>query len=404
MPAYSTDEQLLHRALELARQGIGLASPNPYVGAVIADLHGNAVGTGAYTYAGVKHAEVLALEAAGSKARGGTLYINLEPHAHQGRTPPCTDALIAAGIHRVVASMPDPNSKVSGKGFDKLRAAGVHVEVGRLEEQARRLNEAFARYIRHGTPLVTLKAAMTLDGKIAPPPDEAPAEAPVEAMVGTMDRGGTAANGGFSGHWITGEVARAHVQELRHQNDALLVGAGTILSDDPLLTDRSGRARRRPLLRVILDSRLRLPLESRLVQSAAAERKNDVLVFCSSAGEPKKSQLEQLGIRVEKVSAVEPDGRLNLPAILHRLGQLEITSVLIEGGATINGTALVANVVDKVFLYYAPKILGGSGSIPFAAGAGFCHMSHAAQVKNVHLHRFGEDFAVEGYLRDPYGE
>jgi len=398
MSNHAADEQLLHRALELARRGIGLASPNPHVGAVIADAQGNIVGTGTYTYSGVKHAEVLALEAAGTKARGATLYINLEPHAHQGRTPPCTEALIAAGIHRVVASMPDPNPKVSGRGFEKLRAVGVHVEVGRLEEQARRLNEAFARYIRHGTPLVTLKAAMTLDGKIAPPPDEAPPD-----EVNHSD-GAPAAGSGFSGNWITSEVARAHVQELRHQNDALLVGAGTILSDNPLLTDRSGRARRRPLLRVILDSRLRLPLESRLVQSAAAERNGDVLVFCTSADEQKKSQLEPLGIRVEKIPALEPDGRPDLPAILRRLGQLEITSVMIEGGATINWTALAANVVDKIFLYYAPKILAGSGSIPFAAGAGFHRMSQAAQVKHLHLHRFGEDFAVEGYLRDPYGE
>jgi diaminohydroxyphosphoribosylaminopyrimidine deaminase/5-amino-6-(5-phosphoribosylamino)uracil reductase len=355
---------------------------------VIADTHGIVVGTGMYTYGGVKHAEVLALEAAGKKARGGTLYINLEPHAHQGRTPPCTDALIAAGIHRVVASMPDPNPKVSGMGFEKLRAAGVHVEVGRLEEQARRLNEGFARYIRHGTPLVTLKAAMTLDGKIAPPPAEE-----LERQDGIP-----------AGGWVTSEVARAHVQELRHQNDALMVGAGTILSDNPLLTDRSGRARRRPLLRVILDSRLRLPLDSRLVQSVAAERKNDVLVFCSAVDEQKKAQLEGRGIRVEVISAVEPDGRPDLPAILRRLGQLEIISVMIEGGATVNWTALAANVVDKVFLYYAPKILAGSGSIPFAAGAGFHHMSQAAQVKHVYLHRFGEDFAVEGYVRDPYGE
>ena len=388
MSADSADEQLLHRALELARQGIGLASPNPYVGAVITDAHGAVVGTGSYTYHGVKHAEVLALEAAGKKARGATLYINLEPHSHQGRTPPCTDALTAAGIHRVVASMPDPNPKVSGLGFEKLRAAGVHVEVGRLEEQARRLNEGFARYIRHGTPLVTLKAAMTLDGKIAPPPVEA------------LDRH----NGIPAGGWVTSEVARAHVQELRHQNDALMVGAGTILSDNPLLTDRSGRARRRALLRVILDSRLRLPLESRLVKSVAAERQNDLLVFCSTADEQKKAQLEQLGIRVETIPAVEPDGRPDLPAILRRLGQLEITTVMIEGGATVNWTALAGNVVDKVFLYYAPKILAGSGSIPFAAGAGFHHMNQAAQVKHLHLHRFGEDFAVEGYLRDPYGE
>ena len=388
MSAHSADEQHLLRALELARQGVGLASPNPYVGAVIADTHGNVVGTGIYTYASVKHAEVLALEAAGKKAQGGTLYINLEPHAHQGRTPPCTDALIAAGIHRVVASMNDPNPKVSGVGFEKLRAAGVHVEVGRLEEQARRLNEGFARYIRHGTPLVTLKAAMTLDGKIAPPPTEA------------LDRSAGIPAGG----WVTSQVARAHVQELRHQHDALMAGAGTILADNPLLTDRSGRARRRPLMRVILDSRLRLPVDSRLVQSVAAERKSDVLVFFSEADTHKQTQLEELGIRLEKVPAVMPDGRPDLSGILQRLGQLEITSVMIEGGATVNWTALAANVVDKVFLYYAPKILEGTGSIPFAAGPGFHHMNSAAQVRHLHLHRFGEDFAVEGYLRDPYGE
>ena len=386
MSDQSADEQLLHRALELAREGLGLASPNPYVGAVIADARGNVVGSGRYTYSGVKHAEVLALETAGPKARGGTLYINLEPHAHQGRTSPCTDALIAAGIHRVVASMPDPNPKVSGQGFEKLRAAGVQLEVGGLEEQARRLNEAFARYIRHGTPLVTLKAAMTLDGKIAPPPAE------------VLNRHDGIPPGG----WVTSEVARAHVQELRHQNDALMAGAGTILSDDPLLTDRSGRPRRRPLLRVILDSRLRLPIESRLVQNASADRKNDVLVFCAAADERKKAQLEELGIRIETVPSVEADGRPDLPTILRRLGQLEITSVMIEGGATVNWTALASNVVDKVFLYYAAKILAGSGSIPFAAGAGFPHLSQAAQVKHIQLHRFGEDFAVEGYVRDPY--
>src|SRR6202166_1765707 len=214
MSSHLTDEALLHRALELARHGLGLASPNPYVGAVIADAQGNVVGSGSYTYSGVKHAEVLALEAAGKKARGAMLYINLEPHAHQGRTAPCTDALIAAGIHRVVASMPDPNPKVSGQGFEKLRAAGIHVEVGRLEAEARSLNEAFARYIRHGVPLVTLKSAMTLDGKIAPPPTEV----------------ANRALGAPAGGWVTSEVARAHVQELRHENDALMGGAGTIFS------------------------------------------------------------------------------------------------------------------------------------------------------------------------------
>jgi diaminohydroxyphosphoribosylaminopyrimidine deaminase / 5-amino-6-(5-phosphoribosylamino)uracil reductase len=388
MSQHSADEQHSQHALELARQGVGLASPNPHVGAVITDAHGNVVGSGTHTYDGVKHAEILALDEAGARAKDGTLYINLEPHSYPARTPPCTDALIEAGIRRVVASMSDPNPMVSGRGFEQLRAAGIHVEVGRLEEPARRLNEGFARYIRHGVPLVTLKAAMTLDGKIAPPPEGA-----LKAAAGIP-----------AGGWITSDVARAHVQELRHQNDALLVGAGTILSDDPLLTDRSGKARRRPLLRIILDSRLRLPLQSRLVQDVSTHRKNDVLVFCGSGDEQKKKDLEVLGVRVEKVAAFAPDGRPNLHAILRRLGELEITSVMIEGGATVNWGALAANVVDKVFLYYAPKILAGSGSIPFAAGAGFHQLSQAAQVKNISLHRFGEDFAVEGYLKDPYGE
>ncbi|HEY6339478.1 MAG TPA: bifunctional diaminohydroxyphosphoribosylaminopyrimidine deaminase/5-amino-6-(5-phosphoribosylamino)uracil reductase RibD [Candidatus Sulfotelmatobacter sp.] len=395
MSTHSDDEQFLQRALDLARAGIGLASPNPRVGAIIVDAKGNVAGSGTYTYEGVKHAEIVALEAAGSKARGGTLYINLEPHAHQGRTPPCTDALMAAGIRRVVASMSDPNPKVSGRGFEQLCAAGVRVEVGALEEQARRLNEPFARYVRHGVPLVTLKSAMTLDGKIAPPSAKAlggNASAPAEE---------------FSGHWITGEAARAHVHELRREHDAILVGIGTILADNPLLTDRSGRPRRRPLLRVILDSHLRLPLESRLVHDAAEQRNHNTLVFCSSAAgretTQKKSQFERLGLRVEELPA-NPGRRPDIPAVLRRLGQLEITSLMIEGGSRINGATLSAGVVDKVFLYYAPTILGGTGSVPFATDANSEHRLEAAQAKHLHLHRFGEDFAIEGYLRDPYGE
>ena len=384
MPDHSTDEQFLHRALDLARQGIGLASPNPYVGAVIVDAHENIVGTGVYTYDGVKHAEVSALEQAGEKARGGTLYINLEPHSHQGRTPPCTDALIAAGIRRVVASMPDPNPKVSGRGFEKLRAAGVHLEVGGLGAEARLLNEAFARYIRRGLPLVTLKSAMTLDGKIAPPP-----------AAGSRRVAGTPAGG-----WITGEAARTHVQQQRHQSDAIMVGVGTILADDPLLTDRSGNPRRRPLLRVILDSQLRLPSGSRVALSAA----NDVLVFYSSADEKKKRELEARGTRVEQLPSAAPNGRPDIQAVLHRLGELEITSVMIEGGSTVNGMALASGAVDKVFLYYAPNIMAREGSVPFASGAGFRELEKSLQIEHVQLHRFGDDFAVEGYLRDPYEE
>ena len=389
MPGHTADEKFVYRALDLARQGVGLASPNPYVGAVIVDTQGTIAGAGVYTYDGVKHAEVSALEQAGGKARGGTLYINLEPHSHHGRTPPCTDALIAAGVRRVVASMTDPNPKVSGRGFEKLRAAGVQVEVGRLEAEARRLNEAFARYIRHGVPLVTLKAAMTLDCKIAPPPG-----AEANRAAGTP-----------AGGWITGEAARAHVQQQRHRSDAILVGVGTILADDPLLTDRSGSPRRRPLLRVILDSHLRLPLESRLVQSVAntGVSKADVLVFCSSSREKKKPELEAHGIRVEQLAPAS-DGRPDIHAILRRLAQLEITSVMIEGGSAVNASALASGVVDKVFLYYAPKIMGAGGSIPFAAGGGRDQMNQPLRIKRLQLHRFEDDIAVEGYLRDPYEE
>jgi diaminohydroxyphosphoribosylaminopyrimidine deaminase/5-amino-6-(5-phosphoribosylamino)uracil reductase len=383
----NADAVLLDKALELARAGVGLVSPNPAVGAVITDAQGNVLGTGTYAYNQVKHAEVLALERAGGKARGGTLYINLEPCSHQGRTGACADALIAAGIRRVVASMQDPNPLVSGHGFAKLRAAGVHVDTGLREQEARHLNEAFARYIRHKLPLVTLKAAMTLDGKIAPPPGEGETPSALGA-------------GGATGGWITSKEARAHVQELRHESDAILVGVGTIIADDPLLTDRTGRARRRPLLRLILDSHLRLPHASRVVKTA----KDDVLVLCSFAEEKKKQALQALGIRVEQVSPPMRDGRPDMIGVVRRLGELEITSLLIEGGAMVNWAALAAGVVDKVFLYYAPKILAGTGAVPFAGGAGYRHIKEAAYVKSFRLHRFGEDFAVEGYLRDPYGD
>jgi diaminohydroxyphosphoribosylaminopyrimidine deaminase/5-amino-6-(5-phosphoribosylamino)uracil reductase len=351
---------------------------------VLADSSGEVLGEGFHTYDGKKHAEVLALERAGEKARGATLYINLEPCCHHGRTGPCTEALIAAGIKRVVTCTADPNPTVSGRGFARLRQAGVQVASGLLEEEARPLNDAFAKYIRYHLPLVTLKAAMTLDGKIAPPPEDLsggrlPADRP-------------------TGGWITSDQARAHVQLLRHQHDAILVGVGTVIADNPLLTDRSGLPRRRPLLRVIVDSHLRLPLESRVVQTA----NNDVLVFCSFAEEKRKQQLQNKGIQVEQVVSAGPDGRPDLQAICRRLGERETTSVMIEGGAMVNWAALASGAADKVFFYYSPKILAGTGSVPFAAGPGFRKMSEAAHLKWLRLHRFGEDFAVEGYLRDPY--
>lgn len=382
--AVENDQRYIRRALELAQRSFGLASPNPNVGAVIVDSSGTVAGEGFHTYAGVKHAEVLAMEQAGEKTQGSTLYINLEPCSHQGRTGPCADAVIAAGIARVVACSPDPNPAVSGRGFSRLRQAGLSVASGILEEEARPLNDAFAKYIRYRIPLVTLKAGMTLDGKIAPPPDELATAA--------------AGAGGPTGGWITSEEARAHVQLLRHQHDAILVGVGTVIADNPLLTDRSRLSRRRPLLRVIMDSHLRLPLQSRLAQTA----QDDVLVFCSFAEENKKQQLREHGIQVAQVAASGPDGRPDLEAICRELAEREITSVMIEGGALVNWTALASGVADKVFFYYAPRILAGTGSVPFAAGPGFRRMSEAAHLKWLRLHRFGEDFAVEGYLRDPY--
>ena len=385
--SHGIDERFLRQALDLAREGIGLTSPNPNVGAVLVNADGTVVGSGSHTYAGIKHAEILAIEQAGQRARRATLYINLEPCSHQGRTSPCSDAVIAAGITRVVACIPDPNPLVGGRGFERLRQAGVAVTVGILEEEAKQLNEAFARYIRKHVPLVTLKAAMTLDGKIAPPPGES--------------RNPTALGAGSSrSGYITSEVARAHVQELRHQHDAILVGVGTVIADNPLLTDRSGRPRRRPLLRVILDSRLRLPLESRVVKTT----QDDLLVLCSFAEEKKRKQLQERGVWVEQIPQPTVDGHPNLTAVVKHLGEREITSLMIEGGSMVNWAALSLGIVDKVFFYYAPKILGGTGAVPFSAGAGFGHLGEAAQVKSIRLHRFGEDFAVEGYLKDPYAD
>ncbi len=387
----------MSEALELASKGIALASPNPYVGAVLVDAKGKVVGRGTHTYEGRKHAEVLALDEAGDRARGATLYVNLEPCSHVGRTGPCADALIAAGVKRVVVSMRDPNPAVSGRGLARLRDAGIEVQEGLGETAAKKLNESFAKYIRKRTPFVTLKTAMTLDGKIAPPPGEAATPGPLTA----------------SGGWLTSEEARAHVHELRHANDAIMVGVGTVIADDPLLTDRTGLPRRRSLLRVILDSRLRLPLDSRVVKMA----REDLIVFCCFAEENKRRELESRGVMVEQVPMRRPvedgtilfpsgspmiDGRPDLEGVLANLGEREITSLIIEGGAMVNWAALSAGVVDKIFFYYAPKILAGTGSIPFALGAGYRRISEAAYVKSLVLHRFGEDFAVEGYLRDPY--
>jgi diaminohydroxyphosphoribosylaminopyrimidine deaminase/5-amino-6-(5-phosphoribosylamino)uracil reductase len=355
-------------ALDLAERGLGRVSPNPCVGAVI--VQGDSVvGRGFYTAAGVRHAEVLALDEAGEKARGATMYVTLEPHAHQGRTPPCTDAIVAAGIARVVAPMEDPNPLVRGRGFAQLRDAGVDVELApEYATRAAELNEAFLHFMRTGRPLVTLKAAVTLDGKIAAPED----------------------NGG----WITSEKARAHVQTLRHNSDAILTGIGTVLADDCRLTDRSGEERSRPLLRIVLDSQLRLPLESKMVESA----KDDVLVVTTSAGSAeRRRRLEAKGIRVEMLEGA--DGRVNLHAIVEMLGREKYLSLMIEAGSKVNWSALESGVADKIFFYYAPKILGGMQSLPVAGGAGRMRRSDAIRFRDVRLHSItSSEFAVEARL------
>jgi diaminohydroxyphosphoribosylaminopyrimidine deaminase/5-amino-6-(5-phosphoribosylamino)uracil reductase len=360
--------QHLEDALQLAARGIGRVSPNPCVGAVI--VAGDAVvGCGFYTAAGVRHAEILALEEAGDRARGATMYVTLEPHAHMGRTPPCTDAIIAAGIARVVAPMEDPNPLVSGRGFAQLRNAGVQVELA--AEYARRasdLNEAFLHFMRTGRPLVMVKAALTLDGKIAAP----------EGNEG----------------WITSEKAREHVQTLRHEADVILTGIGTVLADDCRLTDRSGEERSRPLLRVVMDSQLRLPLESKMVESA----KGDVLVATTSAGSPERRQrLEAKGVRVEMLEG--PDGRVSLQAIAELLGREKYLSLMIEAGSKVNWSALESGVADKIFFYYAPKILGGMQSLPVAGGTGRMRRADAIRFRDLKLHSITpNEFAVEAWL------
>jgi diaminohydroxyphosphoribosylaminopyrimidine deaminase/5-amino-6-(5-phosphoribosylamino)uracil reductase len=358
----------MDRALALARRGVALAHPNPMVGAVVVK-NGRVVGDGFHTYDGRRHAEIIAIEKAGPAARGGTLYLNLEPCCHTGRTGPCTEAILAAGIKRVVAAMQDPNPAVAGRGFAQLLKAGVKVTVGVRKEEARELNEAFARWICTGRPLVTLKSALTLDGRIALP--------------------------GKSATWITSPESREEVQRLRHAAGALLTGIGTVLADNPRLTDRSGVPRRRPLMRVILDSQLRLPLRSKLARSA----RGDLLVFTTRPENSSRARaLRRAGVEVVCIPARR--GHVDLRAVIRELGRREILSVLLEGGAALNGAALREGIVDKMILFFAPKILG-SDAVPFAE-ASWRSMSAAPALHNISFRRFGPDFCVSGYLRDPY--
>jgi diaminohydroxyphosphoribosylaminopyrimidine deaminase/5-amino-6-(5-phosphoribosylamino)uracil reductase len=358
----------MREALDLARQGRAQTSPNPMVGAVVV-RDGEVVGRGFYTYAGMKHAEVLALAEAGDRARGATVYASLEPCSHQGRTPPCADALIAAGVARVVAATEDPNPLVKGGGLARLKAAGIEVATApEFAKEAEKLNQPFFHFMRTGRPLVTLKTAITLDGKISAPDD---------------NRG-----------WITSERARAHVQELRHDHDAILTGIGTVLADDCLLTDRTGLPRARPLMRIVMDSQLRLPLDSQMASSA----NGDVTVVTTSASPVEKRRLmEARGIQVLVFDG--PGGRSDLREVVNWLGRERYLSLMIEAGSKLNWTALETDCVDRVFFYYGPKILGGLEALPLAGGIGRRRRSDAIVVHGITIHSIAPDeFAVEGYL------
>jgi len=360
------DERMMRRALDLAARGSGQVSPSPMVGCVVVSRSGEVVGEGYYLYEYLKHAETIALEQAGDLARGATAYVTLEPHAHFGRTPPCTEALIRYGIARLVAPIEDPNPLVCGKGFAHLRAAGLQVERGLLEREAARLNETYIHFMRRGRPFVHLKLASSLDGRVA---------------TRTGDS-----------RWITGEESRARVHELRHKYDAILIGAGTATSDDPLLTDRSGRARRRPLVRVVLDEKLCLSPDSHLAQTA---REYPTLVFTSeSADKTACANLEAHGVEV----LPDASGGRDLRRVLGELGARQIQSVLVEGGAHVAGAFLDACLIDKASFFIAPIIIGGRDAPRAVLGAGAERIADAVNLQDVEITERGRDVEITGYV------
>jgi diaminohydroxyphosphoribosylaminopyrimidine deaminase / 5-amino-6-(5-phosphoribosylamino)uracil reductase len=373
MNPFDQDRYWMQRALELARRGIGLCSPNPVVGCVILDCAGQIVGEGWHEYDLLDHAEIVALgearQHAGERLRGGTAYVTLEPCNHTGRTPPCTEAMMAAGLARVVAATNDPNPNVAGHGMEVLRAAGLRTDIGVCQIEARRLNEGFARWSRHKRPLVLMKVAMSLDGRIAPPPGLHVLHEP---------------------YWITGEAARAAVQPLRWQVDAALVGVDTVLADDPLLTDRSGFRRRRPLLRIVLDSALRMPLDCKMVATA----QDDVLIFTVSNNDSRIGELKSRGVRVEVLPAEA--GRVPLGKVLDKLGEEGILTLLTETGTRLNTALLSAGLVDRVHLFVSPQIMGSDAVPAFRGMSGFVRMAQ------VEVERYGNDLGLCSLLKDPW--
>ncbi|MBI3608440.1 MAG: bifunctional diaminohydroxyphosphoribosylaminopyrimidine deaminase/5-amino-6-(5-phosphoribosylamino)uracil reductase RibD [Nitrospirae bacterium] len=362
-----SDEVFMRRALRLAARGRGWTSPNPMVGAVV--VHdGRIIGEGYHRGPGTPHAEIHALRAAGSAAHGAVLYVTLEPCCHRfKRTPPCTDAVIASGVKRVVVAMPDPNPRVRGRGLRALRRAGLAVEVGVLAETARRLNEAYVVWITTGRPFVTLKIASTLDGKIATASGES--------------------------RWITGPRSRALTHRLRAQVDAVMVGLGTVIADDPELTARSGLRGRQPH-RIILDERLGTPLRARVLRP----RDGSWTYVATTARAPaaRRRRFEALGVKV--LVAKSRKGLVDMADVMRRLGRLEMTSVLIEGGAAVNASALRSGVVRKVIVMVAPKLLGGHDAVGSVGGESPRRLRDAVSLRGRVVRRCGDDIVVEGYL------
>jgi len=357
-------------ALDLAGKGQGFTSPNPMVGALVVS-EGRVVGKGYHEAAGLPHAEINALREAGESAEGATLYVTLEPCHHAGRTPPCTREVIRAGVKRVVVAMKDPNPDVVGGGAEYLIRHGIAVTVGVCEDRARRLNEFFVKYVRTKRPFVIVKCAATLDGRIA---------------TRTGDS-----------KWVTGEPARQFVHQLRHAVDAIMVGINTVKRDNPRLTTRLKDVAGKDPIRIVLDSRLTIPLDAQVLTIASDAE--TLIVTGQGVLSEKRTTLERRGIRV--LTMPLKAGRIDLEPLMAKLGVMEITSLMIEGGSRLLASALNAGLVDKVAFFYAPKILGGDDGVPICKGPGPLKMRDCIPVTDVRVQCFGQDVMIEGYLTKP---
>ena len=356
---------MTRRALELASFGIGQVSPSPLVGCVIVAENGETIGEGSYIYENVTHAEILALNQAGERAKGATAYVSLEPHSYHGRTKPCTEALINAGIRRVVCPIEDPNPKVSGKGFEQLRANGIEVVTGILHEEAAKLNEKFCVWHQKNRPFVHLKLAISLDGRIS-----------LKDSVSTT---------------LSGKESAVKVQDLRHEHDAILVGGNTAFVDNPSLTDRSGKPRRRKLARIVLDNRLRIALDSTLVKTA---KDAPAIVFSGSDDTEKIKKLENEAVEVVRLNA------RNLAHVLNELKTRALQSVLVEGGTEVAGAFCDAKLVDKLTFIVAPIVIGGKEAPVAIGGNGADYLENALHLRNLEVSKHGEDYEFTGYPRE----